>query len=415
MQHLSSLYIPALTVAENIFMYEINASKRALVDYQDFQKRAEKIISTLGKDIDTTANVESLSLANQQLVEIAKALALDCKILILDEPTAALTTIESQALFKIIKKLASEGIGIIYISHRMAEIIENCTHVTVLRDGESVFTGLIQETNPDDLIRKMVGRELGSYYPEKAKIISKKSILSVEEISDGEMVTSVSFAIRQGEILGVAGLMGAGRSEIAKAVCGITRLISGTIKIDDQPISIKNYKSALKHGIAYLSEDRKSEGVFLELPIKSNIASMSLSNIRTRFGTVNQTKESEQAVNLGIRLKLKSDGVNINTESLSGGNQQKVAIAKLLATKPKVLFMDEPTRGVDVGAKVEIHQLLRQLANEGVGIVVISSELPEIIGLCDRTIVIREGKIVGELAAQKMSEEAILRLASGLN
>lgn len=402
------------TVAENIFMYEINASKRALVDYQDLQTRADKIIAEFGKDIDTAANVESLSLSNQQLVEIAKALALDCKILILDEPTAALTEVESKALFKILKKLAAEGIGIVYISHRMAEIFENCTNVTVLRDGESVFTGLIQDTNADDLIRKMVGRELGSYYPEKASKIGNEPILTVQDVCDGELVSSVSFEIRPGEILGVAGLMGAGRSEIAKAVCGISRTTSGTVRMNGQLIEIKNYKSALKHGIAYLSEDRKSEGVFLELPIKTNISSMSLTSIRTRFGTVDQSKESEQAIKIGKRLKLKSDGVDINTECLSGGNQQKVAIAKLLATNPKVLFMDEPTRGVDVGAKAEIHQILRQLSKDGVGIVVISSELPEIIGLCDRTIVIREGKIAGELTAEKTSEEAILRLASGL-
>lgn len=402
------------SVAENIFMCEVNQSPRLLMDYAGLQARARALLQRLGKDLDTATLVENLSLSNQQLVEIAKALALDCKILILDEPTAALTEVESQALFKVLHELADAGIGIIYISHRMAEIFEHCSHVTVLRDGASVFTGTIADTTPDELIKKMVGRELGSYYPEKSTAIGGEPLLDVKDISDADLVKSVSLQIRPGEILGIAGLMGAGRSEIAKVICGITPQTSGSVVLHGKPVDTRNYQRALAHGIAYLSEDRKSEGVFLELPIQSNIASMALVRVRSKFFTVDAAKETEQAERLGLRLKLKASNVAANADSLSGGNQQKVAIAKLLATNPKVIFMDEPTRGVDVGAKAEIHQVLRQLANDGVGVAVISSELPEIIGLCDRTLVIRHGSVVGELRAEATTEESILRLASGL-
>ena len=402
------------SVAENIFMYEINQSKRLLMDYQELQVRAKKIINTLDKEIDTSINVENLTLSNQQLVEIAKALALDCKILILDEPTTSLTEVESKSLFKILRSLAKGGIGIVYISHRMAEIFDNCSHITVLRDGASVFNGLVKDTTPDEIISKMVGRELGKYYPEKSKTIGTEPLFEVINVSDASRVNSVSFQILPGEILGIAGLVGAGRSEIAKTICGLTPKTNGLIKINGKSVDASSYPAALSEGIAYLSEDRKSEGVFLDLSIQSNISSMALSTIQTTLLNVDVAKEKVQAERLGQRLKLKASSVTANTSSLSGGNQQKVAIAKLLATSPKIIFMDEPTRGVDVGAKAEIHQVLRQLCSEGVGIAVISSELPEIIGLCDRTIVIRNGTVAGELSARETTEESILRMASGL-
>jgi len=402
------------SVAENIFMYEINQSKRLLMDYQELQVRAKKIINTLDKEIDTSINVENLTLSNQQLVEIAKALALDCKILILDEPTTSLTEVESKSLFKILRSLAKGGIGIVYISHRMAEIFDNCSHITVLRDGASVFNGLVKDTTPDEIISKMVGRELGKYYPEKSKTIGTEPLFEVINVSDASRVNSVSFQILPGEILGIAGLVGAGRSEIAKTICGLTPKTNGLIKINGKGVDASSYPAALAEGIAYLSEDRKLEGVFLDLSIQSNISSMALSTVQTTVMTVDADKEKVQAEELGKRLKLKASSVTANTSSLSGGNQQKVAIAKLLATRPKIIFMDEPTRGVDVGAKAEIHQVLRQLCNEGVGIAVISSELPEIIGLCDRTIVIRNGTVAGQLSAYETTEESILRMASGM-
>jgi len=402
------------SVAENIFMYEINQSKRLLMDYQELQVRAKKIINTLDKEIDTSIHVENLTLSNQQLVEIAKALALDCKILILDEPTTSLTEVESKSLFKVLRSLAKGGIGVVYISHRMAEIFDNCSHITVLRDGASVFNGLVKDTTPDEIISKMVGRELGKYYPEKSKKIGTRPLFEVVNVSDASRVNSVSFQIFPGEILGIAGLVGAGRSEIAKAICGLTPKTSGSVMINGEAVDASSYPAALAEGIAYLSEDRKSEGVFLDLSIQSNISSMALSTVQTTVMTVDADKEKVQAEELGKRLKLKASSVTASTSSLSGGNQQKVAIAKLLATRPKIIFMDEPTRGVDVGAKAEIHQVLRQLCHEGVGIAVISSELPEIIGLCDRTIVIRNGTVAGQLSAHETTEESILRMASGM-
>lgn len=403
------------TVAENIFMPEINAGKRAWMDFAGFNTRAAKVLQRLGQDIDPAARVCELSISSQQLVEIAKALTLDCKVLILDEPTAALTDNESAALFRVLHDLKAQGIGIIYISHRMAEIFTHCDRVTVLRDGRNVHSGPLAGLTPDELVRRMVGRDLGNYYPPKqAAIESSEPVLEVSDIADGERVYGVSFSLQRGEILGIAGLMGAGRSELAETICGLRSATRGTVRLNGKALSIRKYSDALREGIAYLSEDRKAAGVFLDLPIAQNVSSMALGRVSSAWGLLQRSAEHKLAKELGARLNLKSDGVAIEVSSLSGGNQQKVAIAKLLATNPSVLLMDEPTRGVDVGAKSEIHHILRALATQGVGVIVISSELPEIIGLCDRALVIRDGRFAGELASNDMTEEALLRLASGL-
>jgi ribose transport system ATP-binding protein len=407
------------TVAENIFMPEINAGKHAWMDFASLNRRAAQVLQRLGQDVDPACLVKDLSISTQQLIEIAKALTLDCKVLILDEPTAALTDNESAALFKVLHDLKEQGIGIIYISHRMAEIFAHCSRVTVLRDGRNVHSGPLAELDADGLVRRMVGRDLGNYYPPKQHEAAHgathgEPVLEVRDIADGERVHGVSFTLRRGEILGIAGLMGAGRSELAETVCGLRTATRGTVRLNGRALAIRKYSDALREGIAYLSEDRKAAGVYLELPIAQNIASMALKRVSSRFGLLQRAAEHRLAVELGARLKLKSDGVDIDVASLSGGNQQKVAIAKLLATHPSVLLMDEPTRGVDVGAKSEIHHILRELASQGVGVVVISSELPEIIGLCDRALVIRDGRLAGEVQDEDMTEEALLRLASGL-
>ena len=399
------------TVAENIFMPEINAGKHAW----SLNERAARVLQRLGQDVDPAALVKDLSISTQQLIEIAKALTLDCKVLILDEPTAALTDNESAALFKVLHDLKAQGIGIIYISHRMAEIFAHCSRVTVLRDGRNVHCGPLAELDADALVRRMVGRDLGNYYPPKhGDAAHGEPVLEVSDIADGERVHGVSFTLRRGEILGIAGLMGAGRSELAETVCGLRTATRGAVRLRGRTLAIRKYSDALREGIAYLSEDRKAAGVYLDLPIAQNIASMALRRVSSRFGLLQRAAERKLALDLGGKLKLKSDGVDIDVASLSGGNQQKVAIAKLLATNPSVLLMDEPTRGVDVGAKSEIHHILRELASQGVGVVVISSELPEIIGLCDRALVIRDGRLAGEVQDNEMTEEALLRLASGL-
>jgi ribose transport system ATP-binding protein len=406
------------TVAENIFMPEINAGKHAWMNYAGLNERAARVLQRLGQDVDPACLVKDLSISTQQLIEIAKALTLDCRVLILDEPTAALTDNESAALFKVLHDLKDQGIGIIYISHRMAEIFAHCSRVTVLRDGRNVHSGPLAELNADGLVRRMVGRDLGNYYPPKQgdehDAAHGEPVLEVRDIADGERVHGVSFTLRRGEILGIAGLMGAGRSELAETVCGLRTATRGTVRLNGRALAIRKYSDALREGIAYLSEDRKAAGVYLDLPIAQNIASMALKRVSSRFGLLQRSAEHKLAVALGAKLKLKSDGVDIDVASLSGGNQQKVAIAKLLATHPSVLLMDEPTRGVDVGAKSEIHHILRELASQGVGVVVISSELPEIIGLCDRALVIRDGRLAGEVQDDEMTEEALLRLASGL-
>ncbi|MGJ7567502.1 sugar ABC transporter ATP-binding protein [Variovorax sp. GB1R11] len=403
------------TVAENIFMPEINAGKHAWMNYASLNERAARVLQRLGQDVDPACLVKDLSISTQQLIEIAKALTLDCKVLILDEPTAALTDNESAALFKVLHDLKDQGIGIIYISHRMAEIFAHCSRVTVLRDGRNVHSGPLAELNADGLVRRMVGRDLGNYYPPKQDDATHgEPVLEVRDIADGERVHGISFTLKRGEILGIAGLMGAGRSELAETVCGLRTATRGTVRLRGKALTIRKYSDALREGIAYLSEDRKAAGVYLDLPIAQNIASMALKRVSSRFGLLQRPAEHKLALELGAKLKLKSDGVDIDVASLSGGNQQKVAIAKLLATHPSVLLMDEPTRGVDVGAKSEIHHILRELANQGVGVVVISSELPEIIGLCDRALVIRDGRLAGEVQDNDMTEEALLRLASGL-
>ena len=405
-----------VTVAENMFMPELAAGRQRWMDYRSLNARASAVLARLGQDIDPQRSVGSLSLSQQQLVEIAKALTLDCRVLILDEPTAALTELESVALFRVLHDLKAQGIGIIYISHRMAEIFTHADRATVLRDGRDVFTGAIADTTPDALVRCMVGRDLGNYYPPKSAVPAAEPVLEVADLADDEgRVHGVSFTLRRGEILGLSGLMGAGRTELAETVCGLRRARQGTVRLRGRTLQLRRYGDALHHGIAYLSEDRKAAGLFLELPIAQNIASMALGRVSSRWGWLRPSAERRLALELGAQLKLKSDGVDIEADSLSGGNQQKVAIAKLLATHPSVLLMDEPTRGVDVGAKSEIHHILRELAESGVGVVVISSELPEIIGLCDRAVVIHQGRVAGELSGSAMTEEALIRLASGFS
>ena len=404
---------PDISVSENIFMSVTNSSKSRLMNYRDLDRRAAKIIARLG-DIDPTTLVGELSISQQQLVEIAEALTLDCRILIFDEPTAALTERESDRLFEIIHSLAADGIGIIYISHRMAEIFEHCDRVTVMRDGRYIRTLAIAETSPEEVVASMVGRVLDSLYPDKLREDQRSSeaVLEVEGLSEARDFKDVSFRLMKGEILGFGGLIGAGRSEIVKGLCRLEGEVTGKVRLNGQPLSLTHYADSIAAGIVYLSEDRKGDGLFLDLPIAANISALAIERVSTGFGLVSERRERGQAEELGRRLALKCGDVGDPVSTLSGGNQQKVAIAKMLSIGPKVIILDEPTRGVDVGAKAEIHRILRELALSGVGILVISSELPELIGLCDRVLVVREGRIAGEVSGEDMTEENIMVLAS---
>ncbi|RVD31601.1 MULTISPECIES: sugar ABC transporter ATP-binding protein [unclassified Mesorhizobium] len=404
---------PDISVAENIFMSLTNASKALLMNYRDLEKRATAILARLG-NIDPAATVRNLSISQQQLVEIAKALTLDCRILIFDEPTAALTEREAQKLFEIIHQLAGEGIGIIYISHRMAEIFDNCDRVTVLRDGRYITTLDIAGTTPEQVVASMVGRVIDSLYPEKLRDDERSEdiLLEIAGLCEATAFRDISFQLRKGEILGIGGLIGAGRSEIVKGICRLEGEVTGDVILRGKRLSLTHYGDSIAAGIVYLSEDRKGDGLFLDMSIAANISALAVDRIATRSGLINERREKQRAETIGKQLSLKCGHVGQPVSTLSGGNQQKVAIAKMLSVDPKVIFLDEPTRGVDVGAKAEIHRILRRLARDGVGIVVISSELPELIGICDRVLIVREGRITGEVAGAEMTEENIMVLAS---
>ena len=404
---------PDVSVAENIFMSATNTSKKWFMDYKALDAKAHKVLSQLC-DIDPNTLVKNLSISNQQLVEIAKALTLDCKILILDEPTAALTEKEAQVLFGIMHKLADAGISIIYISHRMVEIFDNCDRVSVFRDGQYIMTANVADITPGDVVNNMVGRVIDNLYPEKPAGLdaAQDVVFKVDGLTEEKDFRDVSFELRKGEILGIAGLIGAGRSEIVRGICGLEGKVTGDIYLGERKLSIGNYQDSIAEGIVYLSEDRKGNGVFLEMGIAQNVAALALPQVSSRFGILDQKREAGQAQRLGQQLNLKYGDIWDPVSSLSGGNQQKVALAKMLSVNPRVIFLDEPTRGVDVGAKSEIHRILRQLASEGVGIVVISSELPELIGVCDRVLVVREGEISGEVSGDDLTEQKIMHLAS---
>ena len=403
-----------VTVAENVFMAEINRSKNTVVNYRDLYRRAEEVLKPLA-EIDPRKKVSELSISNQQIVEIAKALTLNCKILILDEPTAALTESETEALFRIMRELKQKGISIIYISHRMAEIFTQCDRVSILRDG--VYRGSydIDETDSKEVVSMMVGREITDLYPQKfdGDCTAQKELLRVENFSDGNRFNDISFTLHEGEILGLSGLIGAGRSEVVKAICGLHPVCDGELFFNGERVNIENYQDSIKYGIVYLSEDRKVEGVFLDMSIQRNISALAIDQV-SRNGIVDQQLERKQAENYASRLKVKCSTLSQDVSSLSGGNQQKVLIAKLLSVNPKVVIMDEPTRGIDVGAKAEIHKLIRQLACEGIGVIMISSELPELIGMSDRVLVMHEGDCCGIISGTDINEKRIIHMASGL-
>jgi ribose transport system ATP-binding protein len=399
-----------ISVAENIFMSETAQTRRRLMGGGDLIGRAAAILAPLA-EIDPRLPAGQLSISQQQLVEIAKALTLDCRILILDEPTAALTEHEAQRLFVIMRGLAARGIGIIYISHRMAEIFENCDRVTVMRDGQHIRTDRTADITPSDVVNAMVGRKLDALYPPKLKGRPGPEILRVEGLTD-RRYHDVSFTLNKGEILGFGGLIGAGRSEIARGVTRLEGAARGRVWLHGEEVALRDYAVCISRGIVYLSEDRKGDGVLLEMPIAANIAALDLARVSGRLGIIDTEREADQARRLGGRLQLKAASVAHRVSSLSGGNQQKVALAKLLAVEPKVIFLDEPTRGVDVGAKAEIHGILRGLADSGVGIAVISSEMPELIGLCDRVLVVSEGRIAGALSGPTLTETNIMTLAA---
>jgi ribose transport system ATP-binding protein len=405
---------PDVTVAENLYMASINASKAWLVNYRELYAKTARALESL-HPIEAHKKVGELSISNQQVVEIAKALTLDCRILILDEPTAVLTESETEALFDIMKKLRDQGISIIYISHRMAEVFGQCDRVSVLRDGQYIGTYEVAQTTSTAVVNKMVGREIGDLYPKKAgpPAPDAEVLLQVRGFTNQGRFHDISFELFKGEILGFSGLVGAGRSELAKAICGLYPKKSGELIFKGRPLEVRSYEDAIGQGIVYLTEDRKTEGLFLEMPISNNIAAMDLRQVSTR-GLIDGKRIQALANRLSAKLNIKYHSLLQLVSSLSGGNQQKVLIAKLLSINPAVIIMDEPTRGIDVGAKSEIHRLLRELAGQGIGVIMISSELPEVIGMCDRVLVMHEGRPCDIISGDQITEERIIQLASGM-
>ncbi|MBM7646642.1 ribose transport system ATP-binding protein [Scopulibacillus daqui] len=404
--------IPHLTVAENMFLgKEISISKTGILKTKIMRRETKKHLERLGVQLNPDKNAESLSVGQQQMVEIAKALAAETKVLIMDEPTAALTDREIETLFKVMNELKSQGVAIVYISHRMEEIFQMCDRITVLRDGSCAGTENIKDTDLDQIVRMMVGRALGERFPERRVEIGEER-LRVEGLSNPGLFEDVHFSVKQGEVLGVAGLMGAGRSEIFETLFGARRKSSGRIFVDGKEVKIKNPYDAKKAGIGFVTEDRKSEGLVLELSVKKNL---SLPNLKTlsNWGVISAKAEKAMADDFINKLRIKTHHADLQVKSLSGGNQQKVVIGKWVGINPKILILDEPTRGVDIGAKKEIYQIINELAAQGVAVIMISSELPEVLGMSDRIMVIHEGKVARILDKDEANQENIMQAATG--
>jgi ABC-type sugar transport system ATPase subunit len=421
--------MPNLSVEENVFVgREPNTGK--FVRWRALRRQTEELLEQLGVHLNPGAIVRDLSVAEQQMVEIAKALSLNARLVIMDEPTSALTDTEVTALFAIIRELKRRGLAVIYISHRLEEIFSICDRVTVLRDGQLAGNLPIAEATPDRIVRLMVGRPLGDLFrPEEAErrleILAERSpapVLEVHHLSRTGTVQDeaaivledVSFSVRPGEIVGLAGLVGSGRTEVARAIFGADDYDRGEILIDGQPVHIASPRQAIRLGIGLVPEDRKLQALVLNLAIRENIA-LSILDRLSRFGIVRFGAERALARRMVEALRVRTPSIEQKVLNLSGGNQQKVVIAKWLALRPKILIMDEPTRGIDIGAKAEVHGLMHKLAADGVAILMISSELPEIVGMSDRVLVMRQGRIAGELPRNKASQEAIMTLATGIS
>ena len=408
---------PELTILENIFMgHELRRSPKnaawlpSILDYPAMRRKATEIFQRLGMEVDLNTRVAELSVAVRQMVEIAKALSFDSRILILDEPTAALTSNEVQTLFETIRKLRAHGVSMLYISHRLDEIFEIADRVTVIRDGEHVRTEDVRQVTRDQLVSWMVGRTLSNLYP-KEEVPIGEVIFEARHIRQERLIHDVSFGLRRGEILGVAGLAGAGRTELALALCGLSRPDSGEIRLDGAPVRIAHYRDAMNLGIYYISEDRQKYGLVVPMTVGENITFPLLRRLAGLLGIINTARERQISTTYIRQLSIKTPGPDFVVNNLSGGNQQKVSVAKALATEPRVLILDEPTRGVDVGAKSEIHRIISGLARDGKSIIMISSDLPEIMGMADRVIVMKNGAKQGELPRSELSQERILHMA----
>jgi len=402
-----------VTVADNIYIGRL-PEKAGIVDRKRLYEMAEEALRPFMTDIKPDQIVSDLSVAQQQIIEIAKVLSLNCKVVIFDEPTSSLNEKEAQILFGIIQSMAKQGVGIFYISHKLSEIFFLCHKVTVLRDGSYITSNEINNLDADHVVSQMVGRDVGKMYPDKSELHSKEELMKVEGVTRTPHFSDVSFSLKSGEILGLCGLVGSGRTELARAICGIDKKTAGTIYIKGTKLKKSTYAAALSRGLCYLSEDRKLDGLFLNMDVSDNMIAPQVDAI-TKRKLLDRKRIAKLVQKYKEELNIIFSSPNQEIKHLSGGNQQKIMIAKLLAISPKVIILDEPTRGIDVGAKSEIHRKLRELCKQGIGIVVISSEMSEIVGLCDHIVVMNIGRVVSELRGEEITQDNVIGEISRVN
>ena len=403
---------PDLTVAENMFVGRQPLRQGRRIDRRAMQDEAAAIFKRLGVPLDPARIARGLSIADQQVVEIGKALSLDATVIVMDEPTAALSAAEVDRLFEVTRTLKSQQAAVLFISHRLEEVFAICQAVTVMRDGRHVMSSDLAGLTANDLVRAMVGRELAERPAEAAGAQAGEAVLTVERLTREGVFTDISLTVRSGEIVALAGLVGSGRSEVARAVFGIDRYDAGQVAMDGKRLKKASPTSAMAAGIGFVPEDRRQQGLVMDMSIQQNVALASLGTLQ-KGGLIRASAERAMASDWGSRLKIKYGKLTDPVAMLSGGNQQKVVLAKWLGRKPRLLIVDEPTRGIDVGTKAEVHHLLTDLAKSGVAILMISSELPEVLGVADRILVMREGRLVGEFSHDDASEEAVMSAAMG--
>jgi len=403
--------MPYMTVAENIWIRREPLTRLGFVDHTELHNRTQALFNRLLIDIDPEAEVRNLSIASRQMVEIAKAVSFDSDVLIMDEPTSALTETEVAHLFRIIRQLKSQGKGIVYITHKMNELFDIADEVSVFRDGKYIDTRLSTDVTRDEIIHMMVGREVTQMFP-KLEVPIGEVVLSVRNLTVDGIFKDISFDIRKGEILGLAGLVGSGRSNVAEALFGVVPATSGEIHIAGERVVIDTPATALKHRMAFLTEDRKDTGCFLKLDILSNMESAVLNQRYVKFGFVQSGALKRDCEAMSQSMRVKTPTLSEIIQNLSGGNQQKVLIGRWLLTQPRILILDEPTRGIDVGAKAEIHRLVSKLAADGVAVLMISSEMPEVLGMSDRVMVMHEGRVTGILDRKDADQVRIMELAA---
>ena len=404
--------LPNLTVGQNIYLgREPRKFLPFWIDWKTLYRMADEQLQRLNVRISSRTPVAELSVAQRQMVEVARALSLAAGVIVMDEPTSALTEREIESLFSLMRSLKQQGISIIFISHKLEEIVSIADRITVLRDGSLVGSAPVGDLTPNQVVTMMVGRELGEMYP-KQEVVRQEVVLSVRNLRRGKDLRGVSFELHSGEILGLAGLVGSGRTYVARAIFGADPLEGGEFQLDGHLVRIRSPQEAIALGIGFLPEDRKAQGVLLGLPVSSNIAITRMENV-SRWGVIVFRRLKELALEFVAKLSIRTPSISQLVRNLSGGNQQKVVLAKWLALRPRVLILDEPTRGIDVGAKAEIHTLMNQLAKDGVGILMISSDLPEVLGVSDRILVMHEGAIAGEFSRREASPDKIMLCATG--